>query len=147
MKKIIMVLVLSVMALGFEGHGLRCPGNAYGAEQPPIVVPNLNASGDAAYLYHLGFAGGIGSDIVSYKDGLVTLRGQALWAVDSAERGKNNMVVGAGLMLDMVKAVTKTQGQWKLGPFKPKVGPFIGYDFGNRRMDWGVVLQMLKVEF
>lgn len=121
--------------------------NAKAEEQPSITIPNLNASGDAAYLYHLGFAGGIGTDIVSFSSGLLTLRGQALWAVDSSERGKSNAVLGACLMLDVVRAITKAEGQWQLGPLKPKIGPFAGYDFGNRRMDWGVVLQMLKVEF
>lgn len=145
MKKIFLVLLLVIMAHGSPLPS--CSNLSYAGEQPAITIPNLNASGDVAYLYHLGFAGGVGADIVSYKDGLITLRGQALWAVDSDEREKNNAVIGVGLMLDVIKVVAKTQGQWQIGYIKPKIGPFVGYDFGNKRMDWGVVMQMLRIDF
>lgn len=151
MKKVFMILVLLALVAGIDGHWKPSCSNtnlAYAEEKPVIKIPNINASGDFGYLRNMGWVGGIGTDVVSYKDNLITLRAQALWATSSTVRDMNNVFLGAGLMFDIIQIVAKTKGEWKLiGVLQPRIGSSVGYDIGNRRFDYGVILQAVKVEF
>lgn len=111
-----------------------------------ITWPGLNLSGDTGYLHKVGFCAGIGTDLVSFKQDLITLRAELLWPKNTTSDA-THIIGGAGLMLDIVKALGYTKAQWKLGPIQPKLGPFAGEDFSNKVFAWGGILQVIRAPF
>lgn len=140
-RRLFMVLFMLLVLTGLCYAGDMTP-----PVTPLVSLPNINLSGDTGYLYKIGFCAGIGSDLLSFKNDLVTLRGEVLWPSSSAIDAQT-LVGGLGAMLDIMQASGYVKGQWKLGPIQPKMGPFVGYDFQNHRIAWGGLLQIVKVVF
>ncbi len=111
-----------------------------------ISWPGFNVNGDTGLLYEIGLCAGIGTDLLSFKQDLITLRAELLWP-KNATADAENVIGGGGVMLDIVKALGYTKAQWKLGPIQPKLGPFTGYDFSNKKFAWGGLLQVIRASF
>ena len=132
MKKVLLALVMVLCMVGIA--------------QAEFEIPNLNLSGDTAFLARAGFCAGAGTDVLSYKEDLLTLRGEVLWPVNTDRTGQN-IIPSVAIMLDVVKALGYTDFNWKLGPIKPKIGPLVGVSFQDKKVDGGVLLQLIKAEW
>jgi len=101
----------------------------------------INLNGDTLYRVRGGsFDGGLGIDLASYK-GLVTLRAEASQSVEGSPFS------GIGLMLNIPALVNMIGANWQAGAINPSIGIVPGYDFGQKRVDVGVVLSVISVTF
>lgn len=140
MKIIKMIILMSVILMWFLVPIVRAD------DTPTVSWPGLNINGDTALLNKVGLCAGIGTDLLSIKQDLVTLRAELLWPKNATADAKN-LIGGGGAMLDVVKALGYTKAQWKLGPIQPKIGPFVGGDFSNKKIAWGGILQVVRASF
>lgn len=139
MKRRLMI-VIAVLTLALSvGISEASDINFIGSAELPI-----NLGGDTAILYNMGWCNGIGIDMVSWKEDLITLRGELLWPY-TATTDAPKTIAGAAVMIDVAKALGYTKGTWKLGPIQPKIGPVGGYDFSNQKFVWGGLLQVLRI--
>jgi len=118
------------------------------ADETPSTIswPGLNINGDTGLLNKVGLCAGVGTDLLSFKQDLITLRAELLWP-KNATADAQNLIGGGGVMIDIVKALGYTKTQWKLGPIQPKIGPFAGWDFSNKKVAWGGLLQVIRASF
>lgn len=137
MKTFVMTMLISFMLLLACGYGIA-------ADDTTFAGYNLN--GDLAYLNKSGACLGVGADLVNYKDGLVTLRAEALWP-KNAERAASNVIGAAAVTVDVVRLVTASGATWSYGIIQPKLGPLAGFNLAAKRWEYGGLLQVIRKTF
>jgi hypothetical protein len=124
----------------------------------PVPTPSLladfklqpnNLSGDFGLMFAPGakgtFAAGIGLDLISYKQGLLTARAQAFFPTgdDSAVA-----VGGVSVMCNLLQLVNYIpSSSWVAKTINPSIGFFGGYDFVNGRPTIGPMISIINVPF
>ena len=117
------------------------------ANAEDVAFAGLNLQGDTAYLFtHKAFAAGIGTDIISIKDGLVTIRGEIL-QTKATGIDKSVTVAGGAAMINLPKLANHFGAAWIAKTINPSVGPFAGYDFKSKKLAVGAIVTIIKIAF
>ena len=133
MKKLLLILALTVSIVGWELNAEAADG---------FSLSGFNLQGDTAYLVVANeFAVGVGIDIASIYEGMITVRAEALTPQSGA------LVVGAGIMANVPKVINKLGGSWISSTINPSVGVVPVYDFNNKVFDVGIVLAVINIKF
>ena len=125
----------------------------------PTVIPKAdfslvlnNLSGDFGVIYgsgaKVGVAPGLGLDILTYKEGLVTLRAQAFFASTDVLGAENATVVGTAVLVNLIKVSGLVPGtSWLAKAINPSIGLFGGYDFNSGRLVGGPMVSIINIQF
>lgn len=144
MKKLLIALMIILV--------LVVSGQAFAADSGPapsddLAFPGINLQGDTAYLFRAKtLAVGVGSDIATLYNGVVTLRLEAITAPASADLGGSTLI-GTGAMVNLPKLITRLGGQWQAKVINPSVGVMPLYDFRNSKYDVGLVVSVIRIDF
>ncbi len=123
------------------------------AEPAPAFKFSLNnLSGDFGVIFESGVnssvALGVGLDIVNYREGLVTLRAQAFFPSQAILAENDASVVGAALMVNLIKLAGLVPGtSWLATAINPSVGLFGGYDFVSGKLAAGPMISIINIPF
>ncbi len=144
-KGLIAVLLMTLFVIA-------CFGTAFAADTPPstndaLQLSGINLQGDTAYLVRgKALAVGVGSDVATMYDGLLTVRVEAV-APQQTETNAGVLFVGMGPMINIPKLVTRLGGQWTAGVINPSFGVMPLYDFRSGKVDAGLIVSIIKVTF
>jgi len=113
--------------------------------------PN-NLSGDVAVLFQPGesssFAGGVGLDVLNYKQGLFTLRAELFASSEDVLDQEDKTVAGVAVLVNLIKLVGLIPDtSWLANAINPSIGLFAGYDFDNGKMTYGPMLSIINVQW
>lgn len=138
----ITIVIAAIMTLVLSGFIFAQTANA-----EDVAFAGLNLQADTAYLFtHKTFAVGAGTDVLKFKDGLVTVRGEILQTKSTASE-KSATVGGVAATVNLPQLASQMGGNWVAKTINPSVGLFGGYDFNNQKSAIGVIVTILKVEF
>jgi hypothetical protein len=141
MKLLLSILIALMMLLPITVWAADTPTSADVFK----LFPNLNVQGDTAYFMSSGkFAFGIGSDMATYDNGLASLRIEVL---KESITDKEAYLIGTALMVNLPKFLQKTGGVWAASVINPSLGPIVGYDFKNKKVEFGLLVTIIKLEF
>lgn len=113
-----------------------------------VGIP-FNLQGDTAFLLkHQNFGAGIGTDLASVYNGMITIRAEALAIVDKASN-QSSQFVGIGPMVNIPNIIQKLGGTWSMKVINPSIGimPFYNLAGGKDSIDVGVVVSIIKLTF
>lgn len=144
------MLLLAILALS----GFTTAANAEDVAAPAPtaddalkIFPSLNLQGDTAYLItKKSLAVGVGVDLATIYDGMITLRAEAI-VPEKAADAETTTMFGIGPMLNIPKLITRAGGEWTAKIFNPSIGVMPFYDFRTKAYDVGVVVSIIRVEF
>ncbi|MDA8082298.1 MAG: hypothetical protein M0024_01405 [Nitrospiraceae bacterium] len=126
---------------------------SFAADGPPatpndaLQLSGINLQGDTAYLVRgKALAVGVGSDVATMYDGLLTVRVEAI-APQQTQQNDGVLFVGMGPMINIPKLVTRLGGQWTAGVINPSFGVMPLYDFRAGKIDAGLVVSIIRVTF
>jgi len=112
-----------------------------------LSFPGFNLQGDTAYLVKARtLAAGVGTDIASMYNGMITLRIEAVATPATSDAGSGTFV-GAGPMINIPKLITRFGGQWQANVINPSVGVMPLYDFNNKVVEAGIVVSVIRITF
>ena len=113
-----------------------------------LSLSPLNLQGDTLYLPTTGqFAVGVGYTIATFKDAL-ELRAETAYIAAGATEGEKRTFLGAGIGLNVKKAVEKMGGVWGLNSISPTVGVLGLYDATSvKKVIPAVYISLIKVDF
>ena len=112
-----------------------------------------NLSGDVGIIWKgtdgdAAFMPGIGIDLMTYKQGLVTLRGQAFFESEATLGDDNAAVVGISVMVNLIKLVGSIPDtNWLANAINPSLGVFGGYDVVSGKAAYGPMISIINVQF
>jgi hypothetical protein len=131
-------ILLTIILLAFS------MGPAF-AEGIAPTFPGLNAQGDLLYLPKSGhFAVGAGMSFATLYDGALELRAE--WVIPINEETSNQL--GAGIGLNINKAVEMLGGEWALKGVTSSIGVVGLVDFVDKAsIEPAFYITVLKVEF
>ena len=124
--------------------------------EAPVPAFNIglnNLSGDVGLLWSgtggtAALAPGIGIDLVNYKGGLLTLRGQAFFNSEDMLGTDNAAILGLSVMGNLIKAIGLIPDtSWLAKTINPSLGVFIGYDVVSGKPTYGPMLSIISVQF
>jgi hypothetical protein len=116
--------------------------------QDTVKFGGINLQGDTMYLPTSGeFAIGVGTVPVTFLDQLIEVRVEYATIVTDSSDNKKDMY-GAGLGIDIVRAVSRLGGQWPIKGIRSSIG-FMGLlDMRTRpTIRPAIYLNVLRVDF
>ncbi len=163
MKKMLMIFSIIVVLLFAVSSFAQTPwpdrsGPVKGpvakdATPPSNFVFNLdNLSGDFGLVYESGINGtlalGVGLDVLSYKQGLVTLRAQAFLPSGSVLNQENATILGASVLVNLIQLAGQVPDTtWLAKAINPSIGLFMGYDFVSGKPAVGPMISIINIPF
>jgi len=169
MKKLLMVVFVLFIALALgsisyaqtawpdrSGKKVEAPAKAPAPKAEPVPTFRLgldNLSGDIGIIFKGTDGGaaimyGVGLDIVTYKEGLATLRAQSFFESPDLLGDENATVAGMSLMVNLIKLIGLVpETNWLANAINPSLGLFGGYDFVSGKPAYGPMLSIINVQF
>ena len=91
---------------------------------------------------------GVGLDVVTYKEGLATLRAQSFFESQDFLGDESATVIGMSLMVNLIKLVGLVpETSWIANAINPSLGVFGGYDVVSGKAAYGPMLSIINIQF
>jgi len=138
MKSALMGMVLAIVLI-------VVPVSVKAVDLNGAVTPDFSLNGDLLYLFDGEIvSGGIGLNLASMFDGLIELRAEFVPVKEKYGSDR----AGAGVGLNVQKAVERLGGQWIANPIVPSIGVLGLLNLnGTTRLEGAIYLSVLQVKF
>ncbi len=162
MKKMFVATLMILALIGFASVAVADDTTAPAPSGAALTTPSvtaigagmpINLSGDTVFLVkNQNFGVGLGADLATAFDGILTVRAEAVAIVDKSS-GQSSEFIGIGPMVNIPKLITKAGGTWSLPVINPSLGVMPFYSLaGNSsgtgsKFDAGIVLSIIQVKF
>ena len=135
MKKMLMLTILICLVI---------TGSSYAGEG--VSMPPFNLNADTLYLPMSGdFAVGVGYTIATFKD-MFELRAETAYI--ASETAEKKTFFGAGIGLNVKKAIERAGGTWAMSSISPTVGGLLLYDATSvKKFIPAIYVSLVKIEF
>ena len=147
---VIVTLLLSViictptLTMADDSANVPAPSGIVGMGLP------FNLQGDTGFLLkHQNFGVGIGMDLASVANGMITIRAEAM-AIADKTGSQSSQFVGIGPMVNIPNIIQKMGGTWSMKVLNPSIGIMPFYNLsssGKEALDVGIVLSIVKLTF